>query len=424
MLSWDQSRDETDHMSTGNYLEQPVRHTKELVRQYGLGLLFATNIFGAGSVFILSEAGANFGFGLLWVLPVTLFVGLGMHEMSARLAADDRPLMAYIKDVIGETAAKPFAIGLSFIMHFWSVANYSIAGAVVVYLTPLANLYVGIILTAALGVALVELRLYNRIEGVIAALALAIFASYLVIVLGLDLPLESIAQGFVPQIVSDFGYLTMIIALMGTTVYYPNFFIQTSMAKTKDWELVSRYRRDHTVGLVTVIVLSVAVMTVAAMTIPEGQVTLTAPGEPLAAALGPWALDVFLIGAGAASFTSATGTLFGAGFIVPQAYGHKTRFGDYRFRGVVNSLIILSVLLALPILAFTDFTPVTLAITMPAVNGVIGLPITAVALYAAVSRYFDVTRLEKAVFLAVVVLMFVSSALTAESLAQTIMGLL
>jgi hypothetical protein len=61
---------------------------------------------------------------------------------------------------------------------------------------------------------------------------------------------------------------------------------------------------------------------------------------------------------------------------------------------------------------------------MPAVNGVIGLPITAIALYAAVSRYFDPTRKEKAVFLAAVILMFVSSALTADSLAQTIMGFL
>lgn len=411
-------------MSTGNYFEQPVTHTKELVHRYGLGLLFATNIFGAGSVFILSEAGANFGFALLWVLPMALLVGLAMHEMSARLAADDQPLMVYIRDVIGETAAKPFAVGLSFIMHFWSVANYAIAGAALVYLTPLSNLYVGIILTAALGVALVELRLYERVEGVIAALALGIFASYLVIVLGLNLPLGEVASGFVPSLISEFGYLTMIIALLGTTIYYPNFFIQTSMQNEKDWSVVSRYRRDHTVGLVTVIALSIAVMAVAAMTIPEGEITLTAPGEPLAAALGPWALDVFILGAGAASFTSATGTLFGAGFIVPQAYGHDTDFGDYRFRGVVNSLIILSVLFAVPILAFTGFTPVYLAITMPAVNGVIGLPITAIALYAAVSRYFEPTRLEKAVFLAAVVLMFVSSALTADSLAQTIASFL
>ncbi|MDL5362747.1 NRAMP family divalent metal transporter [Halalkalicoccus sp. NIPERK01] len=411
-------------MSTTNYFERSVVQTKQFVRRYGLGLLFAANVFGAGSVYILSEAGSGFGFALLWVLPLALLAGLAMHEMSARLAAADRPLMVFIRDRIGETAAKPFAVFVAFIMHFWSVANYALAGAAFVYLTPLSNLYIGTIVVAALGLGLVELRLYDRIEGVISALVLAIFGSYLVIILGLDFPVGKVAGGFVPSLVSEVGYLTMVIALLGTTVYYPNFFIQTSMSGTKDWDVVSRYRRDHTLGLVAVIALSMAVMAVAALTVPSGELTLTDPGEPLASAIGPWALDVFVIAAGAASFTSATGTLFGAGFMLPQAYGHETRFGDYRFRRVVNVLIVLSVLLALALLAFTGFTPVTLAITMPAINGVIGLPITAVALYAAVTRYFDPSRLERAAFLAVVLVLFVGAALTAQDLAGTIAGYL
>ena len=413
-------------MSTVDLFDTPVEHTKQIVHRYGLGLMFAANIFGAGSVYILSEAGVVFGFSLLWVLPLALLTGLVMHEMSARLAAADRPLMTYITDTIGQTAAKPLAVFISFIMQFWSVANYALAGAALVYLTPLTNLYIGIILMAALGIALVELRLYNRIEGVIAALVLAIFGSYLVIVFGLNLPLETIATGFVPTLINEFGYFTMIIALLGTTVYYPNFFIQTSMEGTKDWNMVSRYRRDHTVGLVSVVALSAAVMLVAAMVVTSlpGEMTLTSPGEPLVESIGPWALTMFVIAAGAASFTSATGTLFGAGFMVPQAYGHDTRFGDYRFRRVVNVLIVLSVLLAIPILVFTDFTPVYLAITMPALNGVIGLPITAGALYLAVTKYFDPTPAERAVFLTTVAIMLIGAALTAQSLAQTIASFL
>lgn len=409
---------------TNDAFDQPVVQTKELIHRYGLGLLFAANIFGAGSVYILTEAAVGFGFSLLWVLPLALVTGLIMHEMSARLAATDRPLMTYIRDVIGDTAAKPFALFIAFIMQFWSVANYALAGAAVVYLTGLTNLYIGTILMGALGLALVELRVYNRIEGVVAALVLAIFGSYLVILLGLDLPLGAVTSGFVPSIVSEYGYLTMIIALLGTTVYYPNFFIQTSMNGEKDWDEVSKYRRDHTFGLTAVIGLSIAVLAVAAMAVSGEQMslTLTSPAEPLVDALGPWVLDVFVIGVGAACFTSATGTLFGAGFMVPQAYGHKTRFGDYHFRLTVHALIALSIVLALPILAFTDFTPVYLAVTMPALNGVIGLPITALALYAATNRYFDPSLIEKTVFLAVVIVMLVGSLLTAQDLAGTIAG--
>ena len=408
---------------TSTAVDVPVSIAKETIHQYGLGLLFAANIFGAGSVYILTEAGMAFGFALLWVMPLALGVGLAMHEMSARLAATNEPLMTYIADVIGQRAAKPFAFGISFIMQFWSVANYALAGAALVYLTPLSNLYVGIIIAAALGISLVELRVYSRVEGVIAVLVLAIFASYAVIVANLEPSFGAVASGFVPGLVDDFGYMTMIIALLGTTVYYPNFFIQTSMKHEKDWDVVSRYRRDHTVGLAAVVFLSVTVIIAAAVAVPDGELTLLAPADPLIDMIGPWVLGVFMLAVGAASFSSATGTLFAAGFMVPQSYGLTTRFGDMYFRRTVHFLIVLSVALAIPILAYTDFTPVSLALLMPAVNGVIGLPITALALYGAVTRYFDPSRAERAVFLTAVVLMFVMSLVTAESLTQSILEL-
>lgn len=56
--------------------------------------------------------------------------------------------------------------------------------------------------------------------------------------------------------------------------------------------------------------------------------TLTGPGEPLAAILGSAALYVFLVAALLASFSSTTGTLFGARYMVPQAMGQHTVFGD------------------------------------------------------------------------------------------------
>ncbi|ELY54312.1 Mn2 and Fe2 transporter of the NRAMP family-like protein [Natronococcus amylolyticus DSM 10524] len=408
---------------TSSVVDVPFERAKETVHQYGLGLLFAANIFGAGSVYILTEAGLLFGYGLLWVLPLGLGVGLAMHEMSARLAAEDRPLMTYIRDVLGERTAKPFAFGISFIMQFWSVANYALAGAALVYLTPLSNLYVAVIVSAALGIALVELRVYSRIEGVIAALVFAIFASYLVIVANLQPPATGIAGGFVPEIVGDIEYMTMIIALLGTTVYYPNFFIQTSMQHEKNWD-VSRYRRDHTVGLAAVIALSATVIVAAAISMPDADLAFTTPAEPLVEMIGEWVLGLFILAVGAASFSSATGTLFAAGFMVPQSSGISTQFGDLHFRRTVHFLIGLSVALAIPILAFTDFTPVDLALLMPAVNGVIGLPLTALALFAAVRRYFEPSRFEQAIFLAAVVVLFLTSLVTGEDLARSVLELL
>lgn len=110
--------------------------------------------------------------------------------------------------------------------------------------------------------------------------------------------------------------------------------------------------------------------------------------------------------------------------MMPQSYGLSTQFGDLHFRRTVHFLIGLSVVLAIPILAFTDFTPVDLALLMPAVNGVIGLPLTALALFAGVRRYVDPSRLEQAIFLTAVVLLFVTSLVTGEDLAHSVIELL
>lgn len=408
-------------MSNVDWTDGTYRRLERVMESYGMGLLFAANIFGAGSIYILTSTGANFGFSLLWVLPVSLLVGLAVHEMSIRLAVRDEPLMEFIREGIGDRPSKAFAVFIAFIMHFWSVANYALAGAALAYLTPLDNVLVWTVLAGAAGLALVELRVYRRIETVIAILVLAVFGSYLLLFYGVSVPVAEAARGLVPVVNTEMGYLTMIIALVGTTIYYPNFFIQTSMNRDKPFETLGRYRRDHTFGLAAAILMSAAVLIIAAITVPSGESSLIDPALPLVDHAGAWALPVFVVAAGAASFSSATGTLFGAGFMVPQAFGLDTTFGDRPFRLVVEALIALSVLLAVPILVFTDFTPVRLALLMPAVNGVIGLPATVVALYLATHEYYDLSWAEDLSFVTATALMIVAALVTTQSLGGTIL---
>lgn len=399
----------------------PVHHLKQLLRKYGLGLLFTANIFGAGSVYILSNTGGKFGYSLLWTMPLTLLLGLGMHEMSAQLATINQPLMEYIRDAIGKSQGKLLALFIAFIMHFWGISNYAIGGAALVWLTPLNNVYIGILLVAGVGVALVELKIYHRVEAAIAAIILTVFGIYLVIAGGINLPLHQLSAGFVPTINTDVEYLTMAIALFGTTIYYPNFFIQSSIQQSKSWSEMRPYRRDHTVGLCFVILLSIAVMIVAAAILEPQTPSLTSPAEPLLDAIGKWAVTTFVVAVFLASFTSATGTLFAAGFMIPQSWGKEIRFGDRMFRRVVEVLIGLSVVFAILLMEYTGANPVRLGIIMPAVNGVVGLPITAVALYFANRRFFDHPPWLRIALGLVVIVMIVLSLVTGRELATTVM---
>lgn len=157
-------------------------------------------------------------------------------------------------------------------------------------------------------------------------------------------------------------------------------------------------------------------MIVSAITLAEGEMTLTGPGVPLADILGQFALVIFMLAVFLASITSATGTLFGAGFMVPQALGRDTVFGDAAFRRTVIALIVLSAATALPMLVYTGFGPVEMAIIMPAVNGAIGLPVTVFALIGAVNKFYDVRWYENAAFLTAGLVLLAGSVLTVESL--------
>jgi len=401
----------------------PVKKSKNFVESYGLGLLFSANVFGAGSVYILSNIGAQFGFALLWTLPLALFVDLGMHEMSGRLATIDKPLMEYIRETIGSGPAKGLSMLIAFIMQFWAISNYAVGGAALAWLTPLDNVYLGVILTAGIGISLVELRLYDRIEIAIVTMILTVFSIYLVLVAGLNLPIDRVVAGFKPAISTELGYMAMVVSLLGTTVYYPNFFIQSSMQPSKKWTEMGPYRKDNFAGISFVVLLSMAVIAVSAMTLePNTTPTLTSPGQPLQAIVGSAALTVFVLAVFLASFSSATGTLFGAGFMIPHAYGHKTVFGDKGFRRVVEVLIAVSVGFAILLLEFTEMTPVRLGIVMPAVNGLIGLPITALALYFANRKFFDHPLWMNVGLAIVTALMFVMAGLTAQSLYDQIVA--
>lgn len=393
----------------------------DLLESYGLGVLFAANVFGAGSVYILADTGANFAFALLWVLPLAFLIDIALHDMSARLAVAREPLTDYIIDIIPGGSA--LIIGMGFMSALWAISNYAIAGAALAWLVPgLDNVALGILISGGLGIALVELRVYERIEGAIAAMVITVFGSYGLLLIGLDIPISDVAAGLVPLIRSEIGYLTAVIALLGTTVYWPNFFIQSSIGPTKEWTDVNKYRRDNAVGIMTTLTIGAFVMIVSAITLTQGEMTLTGPGEPLAAVLGDIALYIFLLAALLASFSSATGTLFGAGFMVPQSLGHHTVFGDRGFRMTVVGLIVFSTISAFWLLANTGLTPVRMAIIMPAINGLIGLPVTVFALIGAVNRYYDITLKENIGFALAALVLLAGSVLTAESLASTLAG--
>lgn len=97
-------------------------------------------------------------------------------------------------------------------------------------------------------------------------------------------------------------------------------------------------------------------------------------------------------------------------------------FGDKAFRWTVVGFIVLASISAFWLLANTGLTPVRMAIVMPAINGLIGLPVTVFALIGAVNRYYDITLKENIGFALAALVLLAGSVLTAESLTSTLAG--
>jgi hypothetical protein len=85
-------------------------------------------------------------------------------------------------------------------------------------------------------------------------------------------------------------------------------------------------------------------------------------------------------------------------------------------------LILVSIVCAHLALTFTQLTPVRMAIIMPALNGVIFLPITIFAMYDATKH--QMPRWQKAVSFVAVLVMTAGSVLTAQSLYDTVVSFL
>lgn len=397
---------------------------QELLHRYGLGAMFAANVLGAGSVYILSQTGASVGFSLLWVLPLAFGLDMVMHDMSSRMAVRDKPLMEWIRNELiiklgrnwGHRLSVWFALTMALVMQLWAVANYAVAGAAMSWFTGV-NLYLCIGVVGFIGIGLVQTHTYNKIEAVISGLLVLVFVSYGALNFGLDVPMKEVVAGFDPRGIND---ATLVIAMLGTTVYYPNFFIQSSMRPTKEWTSLKKYRRDNMVGIAFSVLVSAGMLTVAAVALSPGELTLTDPAQPLVDMVGQWTLPVFMVAVLAASFTSATGTLFGSGFAVPQAEGYKTKFNDKRFTDVVVGLIAISLGLSVTLLAYTEMTPVRMAITMPAVNGAIFLPLTILAMFAA--THDEMAMWQKVITGVAVIVMFAGSLMTIESLINTVVN--
>ena len=200
----------------------------------GPGFITANVDNDAGGIFTYSQAGAQFGYTLLWtMIPITIALVV-VQEMAARMGAvTGKGLSDLIREEFG------FRVTF-FVMVTLVITNF---GNVVAEFAGVASSlelfgwskYVVVPVAAAVVWALVVRGTYNSIEKIFLA-ASAFYVCYIIagVLAHPDWKAAAFATVTRPQAagIRNYGYLYMVIALVGTTIApWMQFYLQASVVE-------------------------------------------------------------------------------------------------------------------------------------------------------------------------------------------------
>lgn len=311
----------------------------------------------AGGVATYSQAGAQFGYDLLWVL-VLITVSLAVvQEMSARLgAATGRGLLDLIRERYGIGWAL-FAVSVVLVANGGLIMSEFVGIGAAVELLGISK-YIVVPLAAALVWYLVVAGSYGRVEKVFLLMTLA-FLAYPVAVFLAKPDWGAVAQGaFIPTLHSDPTYVMLLVALLGTTITpYQQIFQQSAtVEKGIPRNQYGQERLDTYVGMALSNLVSATIIIATAATLHvAGKTNIESP-QQAAQALQPVAGDaaqaVFAIGLLGASLLAAAVLPLATSYAVSEAFGFRKGVNlDFRrariFFGLFTALVIFGAALAL-----------------------------------------------------------------------------
>lgn len=337
---------------------------------------FATNI----------QAGAGYGYALLWVLLAANLIAMLFQSLSAKLGIvtgqnlaemcrDQYPRpMVYVMWAVSEIAAMATdlaeflggAIGLSLIFGMPLLAGMVVT-AIVTYL-----------------ILIMERGGYRRMEILIGAFVAIISLCYLIEMLIAPVDWAGVGQGLVTPVIPDTNALMIAVGIVGATVMPHAVFLHSGLtqgrilpANEQERRLVVKFsNREVVVALAAagLVNMAMVIMAAAAFHLGHSEVAeIETAYHTLTPLLGSAAASVFLVSLIASGVSSSVvGTMAGqlimqgfVGFRIPLLVRRLVTMvpafavvlmGVDSTRALVVSQVILSIALPIPMLALLHFT--------------------------------------------------------------------
>jgi Mn2+/Fe2+ NRAMP family transporter len=299
-----------------------------LMAVVGPGIITANVDNDAGGITTYSVAGAQYGFSLLWMLPLVAIALVVVQEMSARLGViTGKGLADLIRESLGVRAT---AIILGVLM-FANLANTVSEFAGVAASMEIFNVskFISVPIAAVLVWLLIVKGNYKTVERIF-LVASGIYLAY-VASGGLAQPnWQAVGQALVtPTFHLDPGYITIFVTIIGTTIapwmqFYQQAAIVDKGLKPADY---AYERIDVIVGsLFAVLVAAFIVIACAATLYANGQRIESAADAAIALSplAGKYASILFALGLLNASIFSAAILPLSTAYVVCEAFGFES----------------------------------------------------------------------------------------------------
>lgn len=404
--------------------------TSGFFQRYGLAFVMVASVVGAGSLFVASSAGIQYGYGLIWAFVGAALIGVMAQDMSARLGIFGEPLGTFMRRKFGERLAIAIGFVLSIGAFLWVVELTAATAKGLAVLTGGAIGWMPLAIAVTALAILTGVLNYEGLERVMTAMLFVLFGAYLVVT-GASAPSPAgIASGLVPSFPGP-GALGLTASILGSTAIWSNFFLESNLVEEKGWtstEDVPTMRRDLLLGYGIAAILIVLVLIVCAAVLrPAGYDQLESfitPGLALADTIGQWAMVLFLVGAAAAAFNSIMPVVWSFVYLFENARGRDVDSADRSFKLFYAAGASLGVLGPVISVA-TGMSVVDMIVLFPAYSGIVSLPITAVLLFWAINSEAVMGEhtngfVLNVVNVVLVVLAFVLAALSAPGLLDSI----
>ena len=374
---------------------EPHRSWRGLFRLLGPGLITGASDDDPSGIATYSQAGAQFGYSLGWVMLVTWPLMAAIQEISARIGrVTGKGIAANLREHYSPHVLRGI-VGLLL------VANFINLGADLGAMGDALRLIVGgpqglyVILFAALCAILEIYSSYQRYVRYLKWMTLSLFA-YVATVLVSGVPWSTVAYDlFVPQLRWQEDYLVVIVAVLGTTISPYLFFWQASEEAEEERvnpaahplietpeeapREIRRIEFDTYVGMGFSNAVSLAIMLTAAATLHLHGITDVQTSEQAAEALRPIAGDfafflfaLGIIGTGLLAIPVLAGS---AAYALAEAMGWRAGLARApREARAFYATIVGGTLIGVGI-NFVDIDPIKALFWTAVINGIVAVPL-------------------------------------------------